>query len=410
MHQASAHAPTKKFLLKPILCAVAALLALTLLPNGADAAAPRLEGFPSYHPQTKCSPKAKPGTVMLANHLMRRYRGSGSLGISRSCRDGGVSEHKEGRAFDWALSAASRRDRHYAADFLNRVRKTDRFGRRGALGRRMGIMYLIWNDRIYSASRHYKGRRYLNAGCRSIKRCSVSLRHRNHMHISLTRAAARKDTSWYRQGSGKTVHKVKHKAKAKAGAKRHHSRARQRAHLAHHRTHDRAHNRQHRASSRTHRVYHRRHKAASHRADRAYHRRHQAARRHAHRVYHQRHKHVSRKAHRKYHRRHDAARHRAHRVYHHRHSVARRHAHGAYHRALHRTHVRQHRAHRHAHRVYHRRHKARPQRRARMTSQLVAPAATVQSSTRSSDIQVAAESWRNVTDWSEDAIGSDENP
>jgi hypothetical protein len=362
-------------------CAVAALLALTLLPNHAGAAAPVIEGFPNYRPQTKCSPKAKPGTVMLANHLMRRYRGSGSLGISRSCRDGGVSEHKEGRAFDWALSARSKRDRHYAADFLQRVRKTDRFGRRGALGRRMGIMYLIWNDRIYSASRHYKGRRYLNAGCKSLKRCSASLRHRNHMHISLTRAAARKQTSWYsKNGAVRPAAKAKKQVQQKARPTR---RARQHAHRVHRRAHHRAHVRQHRAHQRQHRslrkahhAFHRRHKAALHHAHRAHHRRHKAARHHSHRVHHRRHQ----------------ARHRA------------------FHRVLHRAHVRRHRANRHAHRVYHRHHRARPHRRHHRV--MIAPrfVARQQADQQRLDTDAlgADQSWSNVTDWSEDEITSTE--
>src|SRR5512144_882145 len=119
-------APTPRSLLKVALCVVAAAVMLGLLPSSAGAALPAIERFPTYHAQTRCSPNPKPGTVELAKYLMRRYKGSGSLGISRGCGAGGVSEHKEGRAFDWALNASSRRDRHYAANFLHRLRKRDR--------------------------------------------------------------------------------------------------------------------------------------------------------------------------------------------------------------------------------------------------------------------------------------------
>ncbi len=188
------------FSVSPALRVVLAVL-LTVTLAGIGPASPGtampVEGFPSYQPQTKCSPRPKPGTVMLAEYLLKKYRGSGSSGISRDCGSSGVSEHKEGRAFDWALSARSARDRRYARDFIHRLRATDRHGHRAALARRMGVMYVIWNDRIWSASAGYRKRPYLHSACKKVKTCSVTLRHRDHMHISLTRKAARGKTSWY---------------------------------------------------------------------------------------------------------------------------------------------------------------------------------------------------------------------
>ena len=254
MHHSRAHASTKRQLFKFSLCTIIAAIVLVLVPAGASTAAPQIEWFPHYRPQTKCSPKAKPGTVMLAKYLMRHYKGSGSLGISRSCGASGVSEHKEGRAFDWALNAKSRRDRHYAADFLHRLRKTDRYGHSDALARRMGIMYVIWSDHIYSATHRYKTQRYRNSGCKSLKRCSAALRHRNHMHISLTRPAAQERTSWY------TRHGAVHSARSKKHHRAHHHRAhhhRAHHHRAHH--HRRAHHRAHHNRRAHHRAHHRRH-------------------------------------------------------------------------------------------------------------------------------------------------------
>ncbi|MGZ4436661.1 MAG: hypothetical protein ACXVW6_03425 [Nocardioidaceae bacterium] len=172
------------------------LVALVVLAPAAASAMP-IEDFPHYQPQTNCSPNPKPGTVKLAAWLQKTYPGSGSLGISRSCNDGGVSEHKEGRAFDWALDVHSARDRGYAAAFMKRVFATDKVGNADALARRMGIMYLIWNDHIYSATYHYKKRAYLNSACKNLTSCPDVLRHRNHMHISLTRAGGAGKTSWY---------------------------------------------------------------------------------------------------------------------------------------------------------------------------------------------------------------------
>jgi hypothetical protein len=156
----------------------AAFAGLRLSPS---ALAMPIDEMPTYQPQHKCSPTPKPGTVMLSEYLQRKYPGSGSLGISRACGASGVSEHKEGRAFDWALNATSSRDRGYAHDFIVRLRATDRFGNKNALARRMGIMYVIWNDYIWSASHDYRKRHYLHPACKRVRGCPASLRHRNHM-------------------------------------------------------------------------------------------------------------------------------------------------------------------------------------------------------------------------------------
>ena len=172
------------------------LVSLIVLVPTAAAALP-LEDFAPYQPQTRCSPTAKQGTLQLAAWLQRKFPGSGSLGIARACGHGGVSEHKEGRAFDWAVNHSSDRDRRYVKQFLAEIFAPDALGNPAAKARRMGIMYLIWNDHIYSAYRGFAKRDYLSSGCRTKKKCSVTLRHRNHVHISLSRAGGRGDTSWY---------------------------------------------------------------------------------------------------------------------------------------------------------------------------------------------------------------------
>jgi hypothetical protein len=176
---------------------VAALFVSLVVLLPVAAAAVPVEGYAPYQPQRKCNPTAKAGTLELARWLQKQYPGTGSLGISRACGHGGVSEHKEGRAFDWAVNHSSARDRGYAKNLLARLFATDRQGNRAALARRMGIMYLIWNDHIYASYRGFAKRDYLSSSCRTKKKCSVTLRHRNHVHISLSRPGGRGDTSWY---------------------------------------------------------------------------------------------------------------------------------------------------------------------------------------------------------------------
>ncbi len=147
----------------------------------------RIENLAPYVGQKRCTPAPKPGTVAFANMLLRTYPRSRSLGISRSCKVGGASEHKEGRAFDWGMSAYSAVDRRQVKTLLAWLLKTDRYGNKYAMARRLGIQYMIWNHRIwgsYSASSGW--RRYTGSNP-----------HTDHVHFSLSWAGARKLSSFW---------------------------------------------------------------------------------------------------------------------------------------------------------------------------------------------------------------------
>ena len=173
----------------------AALLAcLTSVPTSAKYVSPP-DSYATYQPQKGCARTDKPGTVALGQWLAAR--GGGYGGTLRSCRAGGQSEHKDGRAFDWTLDATDLDDQATAEAFITEAFADDEIGDTDALARRLGIMYVIWNDKIYSAWYGFEPRSYLNSACRSRKTCSVTLRHRDHMHISLSVAGAQARTSWY---------------------------------------------------------------------------------------------------------------------------------------------------------------------------------------------------------------------
>ena len=179
---------------------VAALVVALLVLTPVAASAVPIEDFPIYQPQRRCSPTPKPGAVALSKWLIKRYPGTGSLGISRGCGASGVSEHKEGRAIDWAVRWSSARDRRYVEDFFATIFAADAEGNPAALARRMGIMYLIWDDHIYASYRQFEKRPYTHSGCRSTRGCSETLRHRDHVHISLSRDGGHGRTSWYHRG------------------------------------------------------------------------------------------------------------------------------------------------------------------------------------------------------------------
>jgi len=171
------------------------LVVVTSLALARPAVAAPVEDYASYQPATRCAPAAKPGTIVLSRWTVTRYGGRfGS--ISRAC-GGRRSEHQEGRAFDWTVDARRPADRVRVARLLRHLFATDSAGTPDALARRMGIMYLIWADRIWSAWDGFEPRPYRSSSCPSLRRCSRTLRHLDHVHVSLTRGAAAGDTSWF---------------------------------------------------------------------------------------------------------------------------------------------------------------------------------------------------------------------
>ena len=173
----------------------ACLLAVPSPATSSQRYAMPVESYAPYQPQRTCARKDKPGTVALGRWLVAR--GGVYGGTLRSCGSGGRSEHKDGRAFDWMLDARDADDRAVADAFLVEAFADDELGDTDALARRMGIMYVIWNDRMYAAWDGFEPKRYLSSGCRTRRACSVTLRHRDHMHVSLSKAGAKGRTSWY---------------------------------------------------------------------------------------------------------------------------------------------------------------------------------------------------------------------
>jgi hypothetical protein len=148
---------------------------------------PDIEGYARYEGQTTCDPTPKPGMVAMRNLLLSRYPVTVSFGISRACDIGGTSEHKEGRAFDWGANVNNPAQRAAVENFIAALLATDSYGHRNALARRMGVMYIIWNQQIWGAYR-------ADAGWQPYSGDSP---HTDHMHISLSWAGARAETSFY---------------------------------------------------------------------------------------------------------------------------------------------------------------------------------------------------------------------
>lgn len=150
-----------------------------------------------YQGQAQCRPRPKPGTVALADMLRRRY-GPITIGLNRACRRD-RSEHYDGRALDWMVNSEIKSQALKGDDFVKWL--TMSRGRHvGVMARRLGIMYVIWRDRIWGVYAAQEGWRPYN-DCMSRSHQTDSWDndcHRNHVHISLTWAGARQQTSWWR--------------------------------------------------------------------------------------------------------------------------------------------------------------------------------------------------------------------
>ena len=146
-----------------------------------------IEPYPAYDGQSTCSPSAKPGMVAFRDMIMAAYPGTSSYGISRDCAVGGTSEHKEGRAWDWANDAFTDAGRRRVSNFVRWLFETDQYGNRHAMARRLGVMYVIWNRRIFRMYRPSEGWTPYTG----------SSAHTDHVHISLTRRGGDKRTSFW---------------------------------------------------------------------------------------------------------------------------------------------------------------------------------------------------------------------
>lgn len=147
---------------------------------------PAIDSPAGYQGQSKCDPHVKRGVVAFRKLVMKAFPTTGEGYFTRPCSIGGQSEHKDGRAWDWMVSYYSRSDRQKVETLFRWLFEKDARGRRFARARRLGIMYLIWNKRIWSP---WEGWRAYTG----------SSPHRDHVHFSFSWPGARKKTSFWHQ-------------------------------------------------------------------------------------------------------------------------------------------------------------------------------------------------------------------
>ena len=158
-----------------------------------------------YDGATHCSPKARPGVVKLQRWLEENLRGA--FWGSYRCEKWGRREaslHAENRAIDWHLDATVPADGRAARELIDMLLATDSAGNAQALARRMGVEELIW-DCGYWAAGMTEFQPYdpcYGSRGRLRKRINVTVAHRDHVHIGVTKAGAAGRTSFWRRHTG----------------------------------------------------------------------------------------------------------------------------------------------------------------------------------------------------------------
>ena len=193
--------------LRVLVAATSVALVVTLVGAPAQAVAPvptasvvippTLDRASFYEAQTVCDPVERPGTVALRNLLLATY-GPATIYIPRTCSSS-TSEHFDGRALDWMRNARVPAEKEMADAFVNWLLAPAADGTPHEMARRLGIMYIIWNNqmiRMYDPGRGWTDYR----GCLSAANAGSNLDtscHRNHVHISMSWDGAAGVTSWW---------------------------------------------------------------------------------------------------------------------------------------------------------------------------------------------------------------------
>ena len=160
---------------------------------------PRLLNDPiegdAYDTAHKCGPHSTPGIRRLTNWIDRHFRGE-SWGVYRceKLSEDSKSLHSEGRALDWHLDAAHKREKRAANSLISMLLAKDENGNERALARRMGVQEIIFNCKSWFSGSDGMGPYSV---CQGGKPDRTSA-HKDHVHIGLNKRGAEAKTSFWK--------------------------------------------------------------------------------------------------------------------------------------------------------------------------------------------------------------------
>ena len=151
-----------------------------------------VEPLQPYVPQNSCDPRIKPGVKKFRNLMLATYKTGYDGGSTRACAGAGVSEHVEGRAWDWMLPVSDAKDKKVADGVIAWLLKKGPDGTPALEARRLGIMYVMYDHRIWGT---------WDTSWQPIRKGNDQ--HTSHVHFSFSWAGAEGHTSFWTGKVGK---------------------------------------------------------------------------------------------------------------------------------------------------------------------------------------------------------------
>ncbi|NUO90686.1 MAG: hypothetical protein HOQ18_07660 [Dermatophilaceae bacterium] len=155
-----------------------------------------IERLSPYVPGIACDMRDRTGTVRLAQLIKTTY--GNTYGLARSCTAATKpSEHFDGRAVDTFFNVRDAAQRTNANALISWLLATDKAGNPYANARRLGVMYILWNNKMWSSYRTSEGWRPYSTCATTPTTAYDTTCHRDHIHISLSWEGAMGRTSFW---------------------------------------------------------------------------------------------------------------------------------------------------------------------------------------------------------------------
>lgn len=163
-----------------------------------------IESWPTPWTSEKgCDSTVKPGPGKLSQLIAGTWGTFGGFGTDRSCHATSEDGHDDYRAVDWMATSKDATQKAAAESFISWLTSADAQGNPAAMARRLGVMYVIWNNRMWRPYPHNGNpagswETYLSCGSSSWATSTYDTTcHRNHVHVSLTPDGAWARTSYW---------------------------------------------------------------------------------------------------------------------------------------------------------------------------------------------------------------------
>ena len=110
-----------------------------------------IEDLAPYEPQTTCSPSPKAGTYGFSQIVLDAFDSTGTSGIGRAATRAAAASTRRAGPGTGRPSSATADDAAAASQVIGWLLATDEHGNEYAMARRLGVMYIIYNQSIWRA-------------------------------------------------------------------------------------------------------------------------------------------------------------------------------------------------------------------------------------------------------------------